>query len=222
MSNPDQPRRARNLRRSVVWSGFGLTLLLVLIRGIAFYEGYSFTKGLIAAPLVLLVFGCLLWLFFGLIYLVAVLVRGKAQPKWAWALLLPVLVWSALEIPIPSFYDGLHLRLKREFANYPFRRYAGLVREAKIRVERDYATAKFETDLDRVRKAYPELANIADVPPSFRYEESYIDQSYGSGLTGYWGFRIVDQEVGLYPFDENEPKGAKEVFPGVWLYSFSY
>ena len=193
---------------------------MLVLKGLAYFQGLEFEKWLWPVLLVFPFLASVFWLMPGLLHLAFMELRYGTWKSRSIAFLLPVLIYSAFEVNLPTFLDGMERRLREDFASYPFMDYAKAVRSARVPLKQDenYWPPR-ETDIGQLRANFPDLLDISKLEPLFTYEENYIEQGYGNGLIGQWGIRIVDGASPVNPFPKNETNARREIAPGVWIYT---
>lgn len=195
-----------------------LVLCLVLLQVGAYADGTAFDRSsvypLIVVPIVLIIVVVLMIrLVFSLV--ASALTRRRPTVRVASIVALALFVGGHF-LPFSTFVAGLHAAVHDNLRRDRLMEFAGRVKAAGAQDPHWTAPSWQRKVVTMLRKDFPAELGMSELRPRVGVGDGVVNVSYGGGLSGHWGYTVVDNDA--CPVDYLPTMLCRKAFDNVWVY----
>ena len=203
------------MSKTLIYSAIITSISLVILRVTPYFEGYDFDKywslpmGVLPVGLISLV----VFLFSSVVVVVKVFRKTRSAYNFVVIGGVFLTLFSVYNLPIPSYVDGMHKRVKAELSRDELLNFAGDARAEEL----DWLDREAHSELiDSLRAKHFKALSLSDIAPRIEKGEGFISVFYGSALVKHWGYVVGD--IDEFPIEHIPLEMQRKVYEGVWVY----
>ncbi|WP_041590123.1 hypothetical protein [Teredinibacter turnerae] len=203
------------MSKTLLYSAIITSISLVIMRVIPYFEGYNFDKywslpmGVLPVGLISLI----VFLLSSVVVIIKIFRKTKSSYNLAVIGGMILTLFSVYNLPIPSYVDGMHKRVKAELSRAEL---LDFVSDASAE-ELDWLDRDAHSKLiDLLRAKHLKALSLSGIAPRIEKGEGYISVFYGSALVKHWGYVVGD--IDEFPIEHIPLEMQRKVYEGVWVY----
>lgn len=195
-----------------------LVLCIVLLQVGAYVDGMTFDRASVYPMIVVptaLIIAIVLMIRLVLSLAASVLTRRRPTVRVASIVALALFVGSHF-LPFSTFVAGLHTAVHHNLRRDRLMEFAERVKAAGAQGPHWTAPSWQREVVAMLRKDFPAELGLSELRPRVGVADGLINVYYGGGLSGHWGYSVVDDDA--CPVAYLPTTLCRKAYDNVWVY----